>query len=234
MFAIYLLVPNSGFGGSAVKDRFAWAVFLIGGIGASSVVRLRPARVPVALYIACLVFASALSTARTARGMSAAADEYLSVANQLPPESSFIRLRYPLPSAAARYGYEGARRNPLYHLDALAAVRCRCLDLSDYEAISRVFPVFYRSTVAIAQQYQLWSLERPGTDSVHAVTSLRQSFPVPIDYVLLVGDEASPDAVRAGMPEMMQYLASNMSLLATSSNRLVRLYRRNDFGVPRK
>jgi hypothetical protein len=90
--------------------------------------------------------------------------------------------------------------------------------------------VFYRPTVPIAQQYGLWSLERPGTDSVHTVTSLRGSFPVPIDFVLLLGDENSPDAIRAGMPAMMQYLGSSMQLLAISSNRLVRLYRRSDFG----
>ena len=234
MFAIYLLVPNSGFGGSAVKDRFSWAVFLLGGVAASSVARLRTARIPLALYTAALLLASTLSAARTARAMSAAADEYLSVANRLSPESSLIRLRYPITAAAARYGYEGARRNPLYHLDALAATLCRCLDLSDYEAISRVFPVVYRQKVAIGQQYGLWSLERPGPDSVHTVTWLRQSLPVPIDFILLVGDENSPDAVRSGMPEMMEYLASNMRLLATSRNRLVRLYRRNDFGSPRR
>jgi hypothetical protein len=232
MFAIYLLVPNFGFGGSAVKDRFSLAFFVLGLVAASSVVRLRTAKLPLALYAAALVFAGSLSAARTARSMSAAADEYLSVANQLPSGSTLIRLRYPTPDAAARYGYQGARRNPLYHLDALAATVCRCIDLSDYEAISKVFPVVYRQKIAIDQQYGLWSLERPGPDALRTVTGLRQSLPVPIDFVLLVGDDHSPDALHSGMPEMMEYLGSNMYLLAVSPNRLVRLYRRNDFSAP--
>lgn len=32
MFALYLLIPDLGFGGSVVKMRFAWAVFLFGGL----------------------------------------------------------------------------------------------------------------------------------------------------------------------------------------------------------
>jgi hypothetical protein len=222
-FLAYLLLPDAAFGGEAIKIRMSWAVFLLGGLMACSVARLRVLQFPITLCVAWLMLGSLTSSAKDATAVSHAAEDYLTVANQIPPNTAFVRLRYPAPSLASRVGWD-----PLFHLDGLVASQRRLLDLTDYEALSRVFPVVYRENVDQGQQFGLWSFEGPGNDSVEVLTWLTARFPVRIDYALIVGDEHSPDAVRMGMPETLAYLGSSMRLVATSPSGFVRLYGRRD------
>ncbi|HVV45749.1 MAG TPA: hypothetical protein VHC72_11095, partial [Bryobacteraceae bacterium] len=63
-FLGYLLIPDSGFGGSVVTIRFAWAVFILGAPLAASATRLRFLHVPIALYVAFFVFGNVIASAR--------------------------------------------------------------------------------------------------------------------------------------------------------------------------
>lgn len=222
-FFAYLVMPDLAFGGEAVKIRLSWAVLLLGGLMACSVSRLRVIQFPIALCVTWLTFGSLMSSAKDATAASHAADDYLTVANQIPANSAFVRLRYPAPSLASQSGWD-----PLFHLDGLVASQRHLIDLTDYEALSRVFPVVYRENVDQGQQFGLWSFEGPGNDAVEVLAWLTGSFPVQIGYTLIVGDEHSPDAVRTHMPEMLEYLGSSMRLVATSPSGLVRLYGRRD------
>ena len=223
-FLAYLLAPDAGFSGSLVKIRLSWAVFLLGGLLACSVMRLRPLRVATAIWVACFLAGTAVNTMAIGKRLSNAAADYLPVANLIPPRSTFIRLRYPTPHAAELYGYEGIGRDPLSHLAGLAAARRGLVDLSDYEAPSKIFPVVFKPAIDPGWQSSLWAMEGPDSGSVESLAWLKRNLPAPIDFVLVIGDENSPEAVRAGMPKMLDYLSSNMRLIATSPGRLYRLY----------
>jgi hypothetical protein len=224
-FLAYLLAPDAGFGGSYVKIRFSWGVFLLGGLLACSVTRLQPMRVATAVWVACFLTGNAVNSMVIGSRVSNAAADYLSVANLVPPKSIFVRLRYPTPHAPEQYGYEGIGRDPLAHLAGLAAARRRLVDLSDYEPLSKIFPVVFKKAIDPGWQSGLWAMEGPDSDSVESLAWVNRNLPQPIGFVLVIGDQNSPEAVRAGMPKMLQYLDSNMRLVATSPNRLFRLYR---------
>ena len=68
-------------------------------------------------------------------------------------------------------------------------------------------------------------MEGPDSGSVESLAWLNRSLPAPIDFVLVIGDQDSPEAVRAGMPKMIEYLDSNRRRVAISPERIFRLYR---------
>jgi hypothetical protein len=226
IFAVYLLVPDRGFGGSEAKIRFSWAVFVLAGLVACSASRLRYLHVPLAIFFAWFGWSNALATQRTASAISHVAADYMAVAGRIAPGSSLVRLRYPTPQLAAQYGYEGAGKDPVFHLDALTAAAGRSLDLSDYEALSRMFPVVFKSYVDAGQLSGLWSFEGPDPDSDKTLDWINGNFPMPADFVLVVGDVQAAEAQRMGMPHMIGYLDSTMSQVASSPHGLFRLYER--------
>jgi len=226
IFAIYLTVPDRGLGGNEAKIRFSWVFFVLAGLVACSASRLRVLRVPVAIFFAWFVCTNSIATQRTAAAVSGLVGEYLAVAGGIAPAASFVRLRYPVPELPERYHYAGSGRDPVFHLDALVAARQRSLDLSDYEALSLVFPVVYKSYIEPAQLSGLWSFEGPDPDSPNTLRWIDDSFPVPVDFVMVIGDIDAAQAVRMGMPQMIDYLASAMRTVAASPDRLFRLYER--------
>jgi hypothetical protein len=224
VFLAYLMVPDSGFGGNQVKVRFAWVVFLLGGLLVSSVARLQPLKTPIAIFVsACLAF-NLTSTARGVADYSRAVEDYLSATNGIRPGSNIIRLRYPTPDLQERFGYQEIGRDPLFHLDAYVAARLGCLDLSDYQAPSADFPVIFNAAVDHDQQFKLLRLENPSEDEGPDLDSIRRNLPVPIDYAIVIADESSP---AASVLKATASLDSGMRLLAQSSGPpFVRVYQR--------
>lgn len=225
-FLLYLFLPDSGLGGSMVKIRFSWAVFVLGGILAWSASRLRHLRTPIAIAVAVLVAANLQATARSARQLSDAAAAYLAALRSIPPRARFVRLHYATPGAPARFGYQGLGVDPLFHLDALAAVERGGTDLSDYEPICKVFPVVYKNSIDPAFQSNFWAMEGPGDYMVGVLPWLDQNFPVRIDYYIVVGDPAAAQSADMGMGPMLMYLNEHMCLVETSRSGLIRLYGR--------
>jgi hypothetical protein len=191
-FGLYLLVPDSGLGGSAVKMRFAWAVFLLGSLLACSVDRLRPLRGPIGVWIAFLLACQLTIVQWQVRATSDAVETYLTAADRIEPGSRFVRMYYAAPEMARRFGTDRLAFNPLLHVDALAAVHRHAADLSDYQAATGTFGVDYKAQIDDGQRYTLWGMEGPGPDGVKNLEWLRGSVPVKIDYVIVVG-EAGPD-----------------------------------------
>jgi len=227
-FLMYLFVPDAGFGGSQAKIRFSWAVFVLCGLFACSVSRMRILRPIAALCIAWWMSANLLATYRTVQNVNRSAEDYMVAAAAIPPKASFVRLWYYSPGLLSRFGYSGIGRVPLYHFDAFAAVQNQAIDLSDYEPLNPIFPVIYKKTaVDPGQQAGLWAFEGPDPGSLKSLIWLDGGLPHPIGYVLLIGEPASPEAIQAGMPAMLQYLNANLTLVAESPSGTVRLYRRD-------
>ncbi len=220
-FLLYLIVPQSGFGGSEAKLRFAWAAFLLGGLLPGSIARWQYLRTPFALCLFPLLIASLTVCAQALQATSRAVDDYLSAADQIPTGSRFLRLYFPTRDVPARYGFEGIGRDPLFHLDAYVAARRGCVDLTDYQqlGLGPIFPVIVKPDIDETHRAVLWGMEGPDDDAGPTVRWLRYSLPRPIDYNILVGSSAIP-------PSLLEELNRDMTLLSISPNGFVRVFRR--------
>ncbi len=65
------------------------------------------------------------------------------------------------------------------------------MDLSDYQALSELFPVVYKPGVSDTHQRVLWGLEGIGSNGAELIESLSKDFPIRIDYVVVIGDQLS-------------------------------------------
>ena len=171
-FLVYLRTPDSGFGGDAIKIRFVWAVFVFGCLAASTVTALRPLRIPVAIFTTCFLTATLLQALRlNVRNVSRAAKAYEAALSTIPSGSSFVRLRFPTETTRRRLGYDTVALEPLFHIDARVAAKRKLVDISDYQALTRLFPVDHKPLISETQRFQLWDLEGSGTtgpDSLEA------------------------------------------------------------------
>jgi hypothetical protein len=227
-FLFYLVVPNAGFGGDEIKIRFSWAVFVFGCVVASSVMRLQALRTPLSIYVACFLTAALLlAMKQNVRGVSRAVDAYTAALDRIPAGSSFVRLRYPTESSRQRFGFDAIALEPMFHADAWVAARRRLVDLSDYQALSHLFPVVYRPSVSDTKQRQLWALEGMGTTGAAMLADLRKDFPVPIDYVVVLGD---PIPKENGVGDVLAELDTHLKLVSGNSpSSFVRVYQAGDY-----
>jgi hypothetical protein len=210
LFGLYVAVPDEGMGGAIIKVRFAWGVFLLGGLLASSARALRRFHLPMAIYVGVFLIGNLVVTSQTLSDSSDLIEDYLAGAGQPHRTESLIRYRYSTPDLPTRYAIEGLGRDPVFHLDALIAARCQCLDLSDYEALSEVFPIVFRSNVSRGLQFALWGMEGPGENATEQYDWLRTNLPIPIDYVVVVADGSSP---HAGRDQLIASLTSGMAIV---------------------
>ena len=220
VFALYLAVPENGFGGNQVKVRFSWGFFILGTLLACSVRRLQPLRTPIAIYVAAFLTMNLVSSAQTVSAYSLAVEDYLTATRGLSRGARFVRLRYPTPDLPTRYRFNEIWRDPLFHLDAYVAARCRCIDLSDYQAPNGVFPVVFNAKIDTNQRYSLWSLEGPGDRTSETLEWLRSHLPDPIDYVVIVADQSSP--LREDREKLEASLDSEMRVVAETP--FIRVY----------
>jgi hypothetical protein len=233
-FLVYLVVPEAGFGGGAAKIRFLWAIFVFGGLVAISVQRLQPVRIPFALFVAGLMLANLTVTTRSVRAYSAAIEDYLSALDEFPPGSRIIRLRYPTPNIPERYGYYELERDPLISLDGYAAARCLCIDLSEHQAASRIFPIIFNATIdRIKPAEWLANFRAPDRHTSELVGGLLGNWPGPPDYVIVIVDRLSEherfDPPR-GFLEVLATL-NDFGMQITSRSRtsqFVRVYKRTE------
>jgi hypothetical protein len=226
-FLLYLLVPNSGLGGTEAKIRFSWGVFVLGGLLLATARRLRPWRLPFDIYVFGLLICTLVSTERTLLNYSDAVEDYLGATKLIPQGARLVRLRYPTPDLPAQYGFSEIGRDPLFHLDSYVAVRNGCLDLTDYQAPSNIFPVVFNRKVPAEQRRGLWSLEGPGPDADEILKSLQFALPGPADYVIMIADQSTPGVDNAEFKAVQGLLNSETRLVRTSSHSpFVRVYQR--------
>ncbi len=185
-FLLYLFVPDVGFGGSVVKLRFAWAVFLLGGL---------VVRTPLVAVLGIVTVAQLIGIANHTRRTSDAIGIYLSTMNCLPKEARFVRLHYTIPAARERFGMDQIAISPLLHLSELGAVHRHAVDLSDYQSATGTFSVDFKPFVNDGQRYSLWGFETSGGDSWAAIKWINGGIPDQITHVVWFGEpEPKADA----------------------------------------
>jgi hypothetical protein len=223
-FGLYLIVPDSAFGAGAIKIRFSWALFVFGCLLALCVRRMQALRTPVAIYITCFLTATLLHQARhNVRNAGCAAAAYAAVLGQVPAGATLVRLRYPTEKTSVRFGYDDIVPDPLYHADSWVAARRRFLALSDYQAISQVFPVAFRPIVPDLKRTQLWDLEGVAPNAFASLKAVLEGFPAAIDYVVVLGDDTPEKAGEVA--QVLSHLGSSMTL--AGENSFVHLYKRS-------
>ncbi len=223
-FAGYLLLPDAGFGGGEIKARMAWAVFLFGCPVVASGARMHALRTPVSLYVACFVAANLIFTARLVDKIGAAADVYATALERIPEGSTMVKVQYGTQAARDRFGYDDIADDPLFHADAWMAARHRLIDLTDYQALSRVFPITLRKDFSGSLQNSMRSLEDGATAGFEPLPKIMETLPVHADYVVLVGDEGSAAVRRSDFAKTRAWLDATLEPVSAAD--FVRVYRR--------
>jgi hypothetical protein len=221
-FAGYVFLPDEGLGGSIVKIRFLWALFLFGLPLAASVARLRRMRVPVALCVFFFLSWNFVATHSQLKRLSKAVESYVAAASAIPGNVRVVRILYDAPNAATSYGYEDGAEAPFRHVDAWLAARRHQLDVTSYEPLNEIFPIIYKAATH-EERRQLWDMAGGGPGAEKTLDWVFAGSPV--DYVMVVGEEGATVNVRRGMPAMLAYLNSRMIPMAQSSDGLLRIYR---------
>jgi hypothetical protein len=154
--------------------------------------------------------------------------EYVSVADQIPANSTFLPIVFH-PEVLDENGKPiSLHVCPLLHTSGYIAVLSRAIDLSNYEAHTRIFPIRFRKgldTLAIMPELTQTNPDDPPIAKIHdyEVTTGQ-----PIDYVLLCGCTPA-DAARPEVRDSMADLAREYRLVYTSTpKRLVQLYQRRE------
>lgn len=209
-FAFYLYVPDAGFGGSVVKIRFAWAVFVFGSLVALSASRTGFLRLPVAVYTAALLAASLTSAMlHNVQNVSSAIEEASVVMDRIPADARVIRIRYASPVTRARFDFEKILVDPLLHVDAWFASRNGWVDLTDYQSLSLLFPVVVQPEIA-RLRFAFWALEGGTETGSRELRELLKQRNLRMDYIVVTGDTTDSDRVEvlAELKRTMQFVAS--------------------------
>lgn len=191
-FALYLVVPARGFGGDDINSRVAWAVFILGSLVAASGSRMQKIALPVALYATGFLSVQLYrSMNRNVRNVSHAIEDYARATEAIPEGARVVRIHFNTVPMSRKYGFRGLSLDPMYHADSWMAARRGWVDLSDYQALSRVFALELRPPVSDLQRGDLWNLESGDGDGLTSLHRLLDSFPHPIQYVLVLGNTGS-------------------------------------------
>jgi hypothetical protein len=219
-FVLYLVVPSHGFGGDDINARVAWAVFILGCTVAASGSRMQMLGVPVALYITGFLGVQLYRTMnRNVRNVSRAVEEYARATEEIPPGATVVRIHFDTVPMSRKYGYRGLSLDPVYHADAWMAARHGWVDLSDYQALSRVFALECTPLISDRQRADLWDLEKGEEGGLASLRRLLDDFPVPIDYVLVLGNTGSEHVGLDGQMDLVQ---------TTGTGGFLRVYRRRE------
>lgn len=224
VFGLYLFTPDAGFGGNEVKIRLAWVVFVLGGATAVTVARLRAFLAPLSVVMTLFLAAHWINAMQlNVRRVSAAVAEYARVTGAIPQGSVVIRRRFPTEAFARDFGFSQIAVEPLFHADSWVAARRGLVAISDYQPLSKLFPVALRPSVSEPQRFQLWDLE--GAPAAAAsLRALLREFPRPVDRLIVLGDNSMEGEA---FDSLIRELDSQMRLAATDSRAsFLRLYQR--------
>ncbi len=96
--------------------------------------------------------------------------------------------------------------------------------MSDYQALSRVFPITLTKAFSGTQQNLLYQLEGGESNGFRPLPDVLEGLPVQPQYVVLVGDEGSEAVRRSDYEKTRAWLDSHWKRLSTTD--FVQVYRR--------
>jgi hypothetical protein len=199
--------PDTGFGGGEIKVRLVWAAILMGGVLSAAVSTPRILWTSLCLCAAIFTVSGLIRAGQVNARMSSLADSYISALGTIPPGSTVVRLAWPMPDSIPA----DLLFVPLLHTDSYTGALKNWRVLTDFQAITRTFPVVFRSDFAFGQQRLLELLEAAPLVAPGELRQLLRDLPVPVDYVVILGD--NPGATAISIVE-----ASGKKRLASGGN----------------
>lgn len=191
---LYLLVPKYAFGGDEVKIRFAWLAFVFGACGVYLHRHFGRVAGAAAVYAAVFVSMGLWQGYQTnIAATEGAVRECLEVLTSVPAGSGLVRLKFSTERTRRHYGFGEAVVEPLFHIESLSAARGHWVSISDYQPLSRLFPVVLKPAIADGHRFELWEMEGATRHATDLLLYLDENLGVPIPYVLLVGDASGED-----------------------------------------
>ena len=231
LLGIYLITPEYSGNAAFLKERLGWSllVFSVVAVGAS----LRPRAVVSALAWFLLPFVGAqLSTsALWARTANHAREHYLPLERMIRPGSTLLRVNYPAEQFEKKHNLTTLNYDPMLHAVSGVALRKHCLNWSNYEAVTKAFPVVYRS-LSPADKDLVGGFQDNEEQKAAGLESFLARFPV--DNVIVYGEleepGKSPDAdedLTNDFRAALELLNREYALVVTSGEGpVLRLYRK--------
>jgi hypothetical protein len=213
-FFAYLFVPDAGFGGGGeIKVRVAWAAILFAGVLAASVAIPRWMWIGFSLFFAAAALGSILTVKTVNARASIFVEGYERALRQIPAGSRTVRLYYPAPFHSQEFGIPADLLFlPLLHIDSGVAAERGGIEMSNYEAAARIFPIVFQPQFSPADQWLLWTLDNSEKDGSQRLKRLQTTLPRAIDYYVVFGETTVPD-----VSTVMQDLESAGKKVASSA-----------------
>lgn len=223
-FLLYLFIPDAGFGGSLIKIRMLWPMFICGAAIASSLPGLRRIQTPLGIYITCyMVFTLSQAGKQNVYDVSRVAEACKPIFDLIPPGANVVRLGYPTELTRTFFNMDAIAVDPILHIEAWGAAQGGWVDLSDYQALTHIFPLREHRSLSNFR-YPLWGLEGVTASGAPGLREILNSFPLKIHYILVIGDGRAEDR-----SEILKELRSRMHLVATdSSNAFIWLFKNSE------
>jgi hypothetical protein len=209
MVLLALITPDAAFGGSEISVRLLWAALILAGIFSASVPPQRVSGVVIAAGVAILAGAGAVRTGQVNAIASAFADSYIEVLERIPPKSTIVRLNYMFPNSLQAGLPADLLMLPFLHLDSYAAGVRGSVELNDYQAILRTFPIVFQPAFSADQQRILQLLDAVQIMPQEDLRRLVLSPPVPVDYFVVLGGVATKSERGADLEQAISLIKAS-------------------------
>jgi len=231
MFGIYLITPKATGEAVFLTERMGWMILVFSIVAVSAQVRSRVVFSVLGLFLVPFVGAHLTLSALGARSANRARAHYFSLEQMIRPGATLLRLNYPADQFEKKYELPSLSYDPLLHAANAVALRRRCLSWSNYEAVSKAFPVVYRSLSA-ADKNLLGALQDRDEEKAERLKSFLARFRT--DYVLVYGELPEPGTSAEANQESaddfraaLETLSRDYDLAAISADApVLRLYQK--------
>jgi hypothetical protein len=220
-FIIYLLAPNAFAGGSFVKQRLALficfaLIFWLGAQSFSLWVR-RVTQLVLVCWVVTLVFVRWGAHAE----LSAQVEEVVSTATYVTPGATLLPLTFATHAEDEFNSSTLSRIRVMLHSAGYVAASRDAVNLSNYEARTDYFPLRFRRSRSPVGDFNRLASGAPQMD----IAGYTQRTGVPVDYVLLLAEDAPFGSAFEPPVEVMAQLNPVYELIYISPRGLARLYR---------
>jgi hypothetical protein len=209
MALLALVTPDAAFGGSEIRVRLLWAALILGGILSASVPIQRVSGIVMVASIALLAGAGAVRIGQVNVRASVFADSYIAMLDRIPQRSTIVRLNYMFPASSEAGLPTDLLMLPFLHLDSYAAGVRRSVELNDYQAILRTFPVVFQPAFSADQQRLLQLLDAVQIMPPEDLRRLLLSPPVPVDYFVVLGSFATNTGRGTDLAQAISFIEAS-------------------------
>jgi hypothetical protein len=113
---------------------------------------------------------------------------------------------------------------PLLHVDSFVAAGQNSVVLSDYQAITRTFPIAFQPSFSPDQQRTLQLLDAAQTVPLEDLQQLFHTLPVPVDYIVVVGDSSMDTARETPLRRAISIIETSAKREVAGELRFVRIF----------